>query len=250
MSTSTNFRLIPAIDLIGGQCVRLQQGDYSTEKVYNEDPLAVAQDFESAGIQYLHVVDLDGAKAGKVINYEVIERLCKQTNLTIDFGGGLRTTEEVRTVLNLGVSQITAGSMAAKNPELVRAWLSEFGPEKVIIGTDLKEGKVAIHGWETASALAWPQFMDHYVQLGAEYFICTDISRDGMLSGPAIKLYQEILQSYPDIKLVASGGIAEDSDLDDCQAIGMDGAIFGKAFYEGRISLAQLSDRIKTGKAC
>lgn len=250
MSVTKPFRLIPAIDLINGKCVRLQQGDYNTEKVYNDDPLAVAKDFESAGIQYLHVVDLDGAKAGRVINYEVIERLCKNTNLKIDFGGGLRTTEEVRKVLDLGVSQITAGSIAAKNPEMVMEWLEEFGPENVIIGTDLKAGKIAIHGWETASALAWPQFIDHYVQLGAQYFICTDISRDGMLSGPAIELYKEILVSYPNIKLVASGGIAEDTDLDDCQAIGMDGAIFGKAFYEGKINLDQLANRIKAGLAC
>jgi len=193
---------------------------------------------------------LDGAKAGKVINYDVVERLCKYTQLNIDFGGGLRTAEEVRRVFDLGVSQITAGSMAAKNPEKVIEWLSEFGPEKIIIGTDLKDGKIAIHGWETASELGWPQFVDHYVQIGAKYFICTDISRDGMLSGPAIGLYKEILQSYPSIKLVASGGIAKDADLDDCLGIGMDGAIFGKAFYEGRISLEQLSNRIKTGQAC
>ena len=234
------MRIIPAIDIIDGQCVRLTQGDYDQKKVYNSDPLEVAKMFADHGITYLHLVDLDGAKAGTVQNLPVLEKIATHTNLVIDFGGGLRTTKDVQRVFDAGAKQITGGSVAVKNPELFEEWIATFGGEKIILGADALNNQIAISGWTEATDLPVGDFIKGYQEKGIAYVICTDISRDGALTGPAKDLYENIRVDNPTIKLIASGGISGIVDVEMMQAIGMEGVIIGKAIYEKRISLKEL----------
>jgi len=236
------MRIIPAIDIIDGKCVRLTKGDYRTKKVYNEDPLEVAKAFEAFGINYLHLVDLDGAKAKQIMNYKVLEKIAARTRLNIDFGGGLKRDEDVKIAFNSGANQITAGSIAATRPEMVTSWLKKYGAEKVILGADAKNRKIATHGWENHTELDVVSYIKDYSEKGIRYVICTDIDKDGMLAGVSAELYKEIL-AEANVNLIASGGVSQLSDLDDCEAIGCEAVIIGKAIYEGNISLKQLSQR-------
>lgn len=238
------FKLIPAIDLIDGKCVRLTQGDYLQKTTYADEPLTVAKAFENIGIQHLHLVDLDGAKAGQVKNWAVLERLCKNTSLKIDFGGGLRTTEEAQRAFDLGANQITGGSIAVKNRPLFLEWLSQFGGEKIILGVDVKAEQVAVHGWLETTNLPLMDFIDSYISAGVRSVICTDIAKDGMLQGAANDLYARMQSRFPTLKIIASGGVAHMTDLKTLKEMGLDGAIFGKAFYEGRISLDDLKTEL------
>ena len=238
------MQIIPAIDIIDGKCVRLTQGDYQKKKVYNEDPLEVAKSFEAAGIQRLHVVDLDGAKARQIINYKTLERLASDTNLVIDFGGGLQSEEDVRIAFNAGAQQVTGGTIAVKNPALFLSWLNHYGTEKIILGADTKNGRIAVSGWQEESNAELLPFLADYTQKGIQYVICTEISKDGMLEGSAQELYSEILQELPQLKLIASGGVSSIADLKSLQQIGCYGAIIGKAIYEGKIKLEELAQFI------
>lgn len=234
------MRIIPAIDIIDGKCVRLSQGDYAQKTVYNENPLEVAKQFEDAGLKYLHLVDLDGAKAKKVVNWKVLEAITSQTHLNVDFGGGLRTREDVETVFDCGAKQITAGSIAVSDRETVLDWISEFGADKIILGADAKNGRIATHGWLDDSGLDAIEFIAAYQQEGIEYVVCTDIAKDGMLEGPSIQLYKQILKKNARLKLIASGGVSSLEDLIKLKEIGCDAAIVGKAIYEGRIQILDL----------
>jgi len=236
------MRIIPAIDIIDGKCVRLSQGDYAQKTIYNENPLEVAKQFEAAGLKYLHLVDLDGAKAKKVVNWKVLESITSNTNLKVDFGGGLRTTEDLKTVFEAGAIQITAGSIAVNDRETVLQWISEFGSEKIILGADAKNGRIATHGWMDDSGLDAIDFISDYQKEGIEYVVCTDIAKDGMLQGPSIKLYKQILTSSKGVKLIASGGVSSIDDLKELKTIGCDAAIVGKAIYEAKFSLKELRE--------
>jgi phosphoribosylformimino-5-aminoimidazole carboxamide ribotide isomerase len=235
-------RIIPAIDIIDGKCVRLSQGDYAQKTVYNENPLEVAKQFEDAGLRHLHLVDLDGAKARKVVNWKVLQAIVTNTGLKVDFGGGLRTTEDVRKVLECGAAQITAGSIAVSDRETVLQWLTEFGAERIILGADAKDGRIATHGWLDDSGLDVLRFIDDYHRAGIRYVVCTDIAKDGMLQGPSTELYQHILAANKDVSLIASGGVSSIQDLHELKAAGLEAAIVGKAIYEGRITLKELSE--------
>jgi len=234
------MRIIPAIDIIDGKCVRLTKGDYDTKKIYNENPLEVAKAFEDAGIQYLHVVDLDGAKASHIVNYKVLEKIATQTNLKIDFGGGLKSDEDLKIAFQSGANQITGGSIAVKNPEVFEGWISKFGSDKIILGADCNDEKIAISGWQEESDLEVIPFIKDYQSKGITDVICTDISKDGMLEGPSFELYKRILESAKAIKLIASGGISKFDELPKLLEMGCDGVIIGKAIYENRISLKEL----------
>lgn len=234
------IELIPAIDIIEGKCVRLTQGDYDTKKIYNEDPLEVAKMFEDYGIRRLHVVDLDGARQGCIINYHTLERLATQTSLTIDFGGGLKQDSDLEIAFNSGAQMVTGGSIAVKNPEVFSSWISKFGSEKIILGADAKEKKIAISGWEETTNKDLIPFIQTYHQKGITKSICTDISRDGMLQGPAIDLYKEILEQIPQLYLIASGGVSSIQDIEILAEAGIPAVIFGKAIYEGKIQLKDL----------
>lgn len=234
--------IIPAIDIIDGKCVRLTQGDYAQKKVYNEDPLAVAKSFEDAGIERLHLVDLDGAKASKIINYPVLEKIATQTNLKIDFGGGLKSDEDVKIAFESGAQQITGGTIAVKNPDTFLNWLKEYGTEKIILGADTKNGHIAVSGWQEESTLELLPFLNDYSAKGIQYVICTEISKDGMLQGSAQLLYQQILTELPYLKLMASGGVSSIEDLQALKKMGCYGAIIGKAIYEGKITLSELQN--------
>lgn len=233
--------IIPAIDLIGGKCVRLSQGDYRSKKEYHDDPLEMAKRFEGAGIQRLHLVDLDGAKAKKIVNGEVLERICSGTSLQVDFGGGIQADEEIEKAFGLGAKQVTGGSIAVKNPELFDKWITQYGPEKIILGADAKEKKIAVGGWEETTSVDLIPFIKEYFEKGIRYVICTDVAKDGLLQGPSADLYREILQEIPDLKLVASGGVSSVKDLEELEKIGVFGAIVGKAYYEGRVTLEELA---------
>lgn len=234
------MKIIPAIDILGGKCVRLSQGDYAKVSVYDENPVEVAKRFEDAGLRYLHLVDLDGARSGKIRNVQVLEQIASATNLQIDFGGGIKSEADIELAFDSGAKQVTAGSIAVKSPEIVEDWLRRFGPEKIIIGADCRNRKIAINGWLEASELDIFDFVSDYVTKGANTFICTDISKDGMLKGASVELYGELL-SRLEINLIASGGVSDISDLVRLKAIGCAGAIVGKALYENKISLQQLS---------
>lgn len=234
------IELIPAIDMIEGKCVRLTQGDYATRKVYNEDPLEVAKAFEDAGIRRLHVVDLDGAKAGHIVNYRVLEKLAGHTSLVIDFGGGLKQTKDVEIAFDCGAQMVTGGSIAVKDPETFTAWIARFGSERIILGADAKDRRIAISGWEEATDAELLPFIQKYREQGIEKVICTDISRDGMLEGPAVDLYKEILEAVPEIYLIASGGVSSIADIEKLAEANVPAVIFGKALYEGRITLKEL----------
>lgn len=244
------MRIIPAIDIINGQCVRLTKGDYDTKKVYNENPLEVAKMFEDSGIQYLHVVDLDGAKASHIVNYKVLESIASKTSLKINFGGGLKSGKDLKTAFESGAHQITGGSIAVKKPDVFENWISKFGSDKIILGADCNNEKIAISGWQEESDLEVIPFIKRYQSKGISYVICTDISKDGMLEGPSFKLYEKILRqchsepSEESIKLIASGGISKYEELTKLKQLGCEGVIIGKAIYENRISLKQLKNFI------
>lgn len=233
------MRIIPAIDIINGKCVRLTQGNYSTEKVYREDPLDAAKEYEDIGIQFLHVVDLDGAKSNRIINYKTLYKIASQTSLKIDFGGGLKSDEDLKIAFENGASQITGGSIAVKNQELFLSWLSTFGSDKIILGADCNHRMIATQGWTESSSFEVVDFIKEYENKGIRYVICTDISKDGTLKGPSTDLYNEILQSSS-INLIASGGVSSLDDLHMLKEIGCEGAIIGKAIYEGKIKLNEL----------
>ncbi|MGK0366762.1 MAG: phosphoribosylformimino-5-aminoimidazole carboxamide ribotide isomerase [Saprospiraceae bacterium] len=235
------MKIIIAIDIIEGQCVRLTKGDYSTKKTYFNNPLEVAKRLEDNGIKYLHLVDLDGAKASKIINYPVLERIANQTNLHIDFGGGLKSEEDAKIAFSSGAKQITGGSIAVKNPTVFKSWLSRYGNDKIILGADCKDRRIATHGWLETSELEVIDFIQQYEKEGVKNVICTDISKDGMLQGASEELYKDILQDS-DIQLIASGGVSKFEDLLQLNAIGCSGAIVGKAYYEGKISLKELAE--------
>ena len=237
------MRIIPAIDIIDGKCVRLSKGDYDTKKIYNENPVEVAKEFEDFGIQYLHLVDLDGAKAKKIINQKVIENIAKNTNLTIDFGGGIRSEEDLQIAFDSGAKKVTLGSIAVVNPELCLAWLEKFGAEKLILGADCLDRKIKTSGWLENSETDVVDFIKEYQKKGFNEVVCTDISKDGMLQGPSTALYQEIIENST-IELVASGGISNIEDVQKMKEIGCAGTIIGKAIYEGRISLKDLRSTI------
>ncbi len=229
--------LIPAIDIIDGQCVRLTKGDYRTKKVYFNDPVAQAQWFEQNGFKRLHLVDLDGARQRKPVNLDVLERIKRSTGLTVDFGGGIASKEALQMALNAGADMVTAGSIAVKQPDLVKQWLEYFGSERIILGADVKNRFIAIHGWQEETALNLFEFIESYIPFGIKTVICTDVSRDGMLQGPNLKLYATLRRRFPRLEIIASGGVKEAQDFDRLQKIGVDGVIFGKAFYEGRITV-------------
>ena len=255
------MRIIPAIDIIEGKCVRLSKGDYSTKKVYSENPLEVAKSFEAHGIEYLHLVDLDGARAKEIINYRILEEIASETSLKIDFGGGLNSEKDLEIAFNSGAEQITGGSIAVRRPEVFMDWLERFGPEKIILGADAMNEKVAISGWEEETAISLIPFIEKHRKKGVKYVICTDISKDGMLAGPAEDLYKRIIEKTmvnkttigmsgvedkwePGIKLIASGGINSIGNLTGLQSLGCDGAILGKAIYEHKIELKALESYI------
>lgn len=235
------MRIIPAIDIIDGKCVRLTQGDYAQKKVYNENPLDVARSFEASGLTHLHLVDLDGARQGKVVNWQVIESITKGTSLRVDFGGGIKTTEEIDRLISLGVRQVNLGSVAVKEPEKITAWLEQFGAKHIILSADVKNEMISINGWQHDSTINIVTFLRDYIQRGIEHVTCTDISTDGMLSGPNIDLYKKVLLNFPQLNLIASGGVSVIDDLHELRSIGVDGVIVGKAIYEGRITLDELA---------
>lgn len=238
------IRIIPAIDIIGGKCVRLSQGDYTMKKVYHDDPLEVARMFEDHGIGYLHLVDLDGAKAKHVVNHKVLSRIASETKLTIDFGGGIKSDDDLRLVFDAGATQVTIGSVAVSDPALFENWLTKFGPEKIILGADAKDGKIAVSGWLDVTNVDIFSFFGKYREKGVIYALCTDISRDGMLQGTAIDLYTNLVKQFPGMNIIASGGVTHVGEIDQLSAIGVEGVIIGKAIYENKITLNDLEKYI------
>jgi len=235
------MEIIPAIDLIDGKCVRLTQGDFSQKKQYNENPLEVAKAFEGAGIRRLHLVDLDGARQKKIINHKVLEKLATNTSLHIDFGGGIQSDEDIKLAFDSGAKQVTGGSIAINNSELFEKWIIKYGADKLILGADAKDGFIAVHGWQETSSVSVADLLLKYIQLGIQYSICTDVAKDGLLQGPSFGLYAEILAQFPQLKLIASGGVTTYDDLVKLKEASLYGAIVGKAFYEGHLTLEQLS---------
>ena len=232
--------IIPAIDIIDGQCVRLTQGDYAQKKIYHQDPLEAAKKFEAAGLRRLHVVDLDGAKASRIINYKILQKLASKTNLQIDFGGGIKSDEDIRIAFESGARQVTVGTIAVKNKALFLSWLEQYGGERLILGADVRNEFLAISGWQETSELSLFDFLENYIAKGIQEVICTDIAKDGLLKGPSIPLYRRILDRFPSLRLIASGGVTTKTDLNELKAMGCHGAIVGKAIYEGRIKLEDL----------
>jgi len=235
------IEIIPAIDLIDGKCVRLSQGDYAQKIVYNENPLEVAKMFAEAGIRRLHLVDLDGAKAHHIVNHKVLELITGSTDLTVDFGGGLKSDEDLRIAFECGASMVTGGSIAVKDPVIFTSWITKYGGEKIILGADVKDEKIAVGGWLETTELDLLPFIDNYRKLGINKVICTDISKDGMLQGTAIELYKKMLASQPDLYLIASGGVSEMKDVEMLHEASIPAVIIGKAIYEGRIKLKELT---------
>ena len=238
------MRIIPAIDIIDGKCVRLSKGDYDTKIIYNENPLEVAKSFEAHGIEYLHLVDLDGAKSSKIVNYKILEQIASQTKLKVDFGGGLKSDADLKIAFESGANQITGGSIAVKNREIFQKWISEYGSDKIILGADAKDEKIAVSGWLEDSDEDLIPFIQDYQTKGIQYVICTDIAKDGMLEGPSFDLYAKILAEAKNVKLIASGGISTFDELPKLAELGCEGTIIGKAIYEGRITLKQLENYI------
>jgi len=234
------IRIIPAIDIIEGKCVRLTKGDYNQKKIYNEDPLEVAKEFEDNGIKYLHLVDLDGAKSAGIVNWKVLEKIASNTSLSIDFGGGIKADEDINIAFENGAAQINVGSTAVKNRPLFIKWLLKYGSDKVILSADAKDEKIAIGGWQDATDTDIYDFIGSFQNVGLQYLVSTDIDKDGMLQGASLDLYKKILEKYPEMKVVASGGITELSEIDPLVEIGADGVIIGKAIYENRITLKDL----------
>jgi phosphoribosylformimino-5-aminoimidazole carboxamide ribotide isomerase len=239
------MRIIPAIDIIDGKCVRLSQGAYESKKVYNENPLEVAKIFENSGLKYLHLVDLDGAKAKHVVNHKILNQIANSTKLLVDFGGGVKSDEDIKIVFENGANQVTIGSIAVSEPEKFEDWLNRFGAEKIILGADVRDGRIAIAGWQKLSEINLSSFLSNYEKKGVKYVLCTDISKDGMLQGTSLNLYQELRKNFPGLKLIASGGVTHESELIELNELGMDGAIIGKAIYEGNISIERLNTLLK-----
>lgn len=238
------IELIPAIDIIDGKCVRLSQGDYNSKKVYGENPVELAKEFEAHGIKRLHVVDLDGAASHHIVNYRVLEQITSETSLVVDFGGGVKSDDDLRIAFECGARMVTGGSIAVKNPELFCSWLQTYGSERIILGADVKNRMIAVGGWKESSNHDLFPFLDDYISKGINKVICTDIDCDGMLQGPSITLYKEILQQHPDLYLIASGGVSSMDDIRALQAAKIPAVIFGKALYEGRITLKELESLI------
>lgn len=237
------IEMIPAIDLIDGKCVRLAQGDFARKKIYSENPLEIAKEFESAGLKRLHVVDLDGAKNGKLMNLNVLETIAKNTNLKIDFGGGIKTDADIESVYDAGAKMASVGSIAVKNPGQFTAWLEKYGDEKILLGADVKNEKLVINGWQTTTETGILPFLKNYAASGGTRAFVTDVSKDGLLNGAATALYQKIVQAIPELKLIASGGVSKIEDIKELEKIGCAGVIIGKAIYEGKISLRELVER-------
>ncbi|MFV0555099.1 MAG: 1-(5-phosphoribosyl)-5-[(5-phosphoribosylamino)methylideneamino]imidazole-4-carboxamide isomerase [Mangrovibacterium sp.] len=237
----SKIQIIPAIDLIDAKCVRLSQGDYAQKKIYNENPLEVAKMFEDAGIERLHLVDLDGAKAQHIVNHKVLETIATKTKLVIDFGGGLKSDDDLRIAFESGAQMITGGSIAVKKPEVFLNWLNKYGAERIILGADAKDKKIAVSGWQEVSELSIIDFLKDYTAKGVQQVISTDIAVDGMLTGPSLDLYAEMQAVLPDLHIIASGGIATMNDIEQLNAMGIQGVITGKAIYENRISLEEIS---------
>ncbi|MFY8128862.1 MAG: 1-(5-phosphoribosyl)-5-[(5-phosphoribosylamino)methylideneamino]imidazole-4-carboxamide isomerase [Chitinophagaceae bacterium] len=229
--------IIPAIDIINGECVRLSEGNYNTKKTYNSNPAEVAKMFDDKGYTRLHVVDLDGAKSRKVTNLKALEAIAKNTSAIIDFGGGVTTNNDINNVLNAGANLVNLGSIAVKQPEVLKQWIQEFGASKFLLGADVKDEMIAINGWTIITETSIYQFLQQYLELGIEQFFCTDIAKDGMLQGPSVDLYKQIIQKFPSIQLIASGGVSCENDLIELQQAGCKAAIVGKAIYEGKIDI-------------
>lgn len=228
--------LIPAIDIIDGKCVRLTKGDYAQKKVYDDDPVAVAREFERLGFKCLHVVDLDGAKAKHIVNEATLKAITGATSLTVDFGGGIKTDEDINRAFAAGAAMVTVGSIAVTHPELFMAWLTKYGPDRLILGADVRQGKISINGWLEDSTVGLLPFLKRYVEAGVKHVLCTEISRDGTLQGPATALYKEIMAEYPQLQLIASGGVGSIDDIKALAVAGIPAVVFGKAWYEGRIT--------------
>jgi phosphoribosylformimino-5-aminoimidazole carboxamide ribotide isomerase len=239
------IEIIPAIDVIDGKCVRLSQGDYDTKKIYNESPVEVAKEFEAAGIKCLHMVDLDGAKQGKIVNLKILEAVASQTKLKIDFGGGIKTTEDLQSVLDAGATFFNIGSIAVMQPEIVESWIERFGADKILLGADVKDENIMIHGWQQSAGINIYNYISAYIMKGIQNIFCTDISKDGLLQGTSTELYKKILEAFPQLHLIASGGVSAIDDVDELNAIGCSGVIIGKALYEGRIQLSQLKNYLQ-----
>ncbi len=235
------MEIVPAIDIIDGKCVRLSKGDYNAQKTYSDSPLDVALRFQDAGIRRLHLVDLDGARSKHIVNYPVLEAITAHTDLTVDFGGGIKSTSDLETALGCGAAMVTVGSTAVTDPDLMTRWIEDFGQEHIILGADARDGKISVNGWKEDSVLTLSDFIRDYMKKGITQVLCTDINRDGMLQGPAVELYRSLLKEFPGIKLIASGGVSSVQDLMDLKEAGLPAAIVGKAYYEGRITLDQLS---------
>lgn len=234
------IEIIPAIDLMDGKCVRLVQGDFEQKTKYNDNPLEVAKSFEGAGIKRLHMVDLDGARQKKIVNQKVLELVANQTNLHIDFGGGLQSDEDVEVAFQCGAKQITGGSIAVKNPELLDRWIKKYGEDKIILGADVKNNMIAVSGWQEVSQVSVFDLVEEYQKKGVKYVLSTDVSKDGLLQGPSFSLYEDLKKRFPTLKIIASGGISAIEEIDQLNEMGLHGVIIGKAYYEGRIKLSEL----------
>ncbi|MBQ1799961.1 MAG: 1-(5-phosphoribosyl)-5-[Prevotella sp.] len=237
---------IPAIDLIDGKCVRLTKGDYNQKKVYNENPVEIAKGFEEIGFKRLHVVDLDGARSKHIVNVDVLKAITTETNLIVDFGGGIKSEEDIEKAFANGASMVTIGSIAVTQPELFLKWLDQYGAEKLILGADVKNGMISINGWKEDSAEQLLPFLKKYIDHGVKNVLCTEISKDGTLQGPALQLYQEIMAAYPQLHLIASGGVSSNEDIIALDQAGIPAVVFGKAFYEGKINIPELLTTNKT----
>ncbi len=234
------IELIPAIDIINGQCVRLTKGDYDQKKVYNDDPTAVAKEFEQAGFRRLHIVDLDGAKSKHIVNDDVLRRITSETSLIVDFGGGIKTGEDIEKAFEAGASMVTVGSIAVTQPQLFISWLNQYGADKMILGADVRNGMISINGWKEDSTEELLPFLKKYIDAGVKNVLCTEISKDGTLQGPAVTLYKEVMKAYPQLHLIASGGVSRKEDIEELEREGIPAVVFGKAIYEGRIDLKEL----------
>lgn len=234
--------VIPAIDILGGKCVRLTRGDYSAGRTYGDDPVGIALDFQRNGLKRLHLVDLDGAGGDRLVNLGILERICTETTLTVDFGGGIKRDEDIRSAFSAGAAMVTVGSVAATDTDLACRWIEQYGPDRLILGADARNGRIATRGWKDDSGLDLLEFISFYHSRGLKRVICTDINQDGTLQGPSTALYKDILSRFPDLLLTASGGVSSAADLVELAEAGLDSAIVGKAFYEGRISIREMSE--------
>ena len=234
------IELIPAIDIINGQCVRLTKGDYDQKKVYNDDPAAVAKEFEQAGFKRIHIVDLDGAKSKHIVNDDVLRRITSETSLIVDFGGGIKTGEDIEKAFEAGASMVTVGSIAVTQPQLFISWLNQYSADKMILGADVRNGMISINGWKEDSTEELLPFLKKYIDAGVKNVLCTEISKDGTLQGTAVTLYKEVMKAYPQLHLIASGGVSRKEDIDELEREGIPAVVFGKAIYEGRIDLKEL----------